>query len=230
MQCSIVSMFGECVFLFFFVVQKNLFFRFLNGATKVLAIEEEGQDALEDEDFILVNSADPEWALHMSIPGISLSLVSGFPAEIFHAYLDLITLDLEGAARQQLLELNIGGLQVDNQLSNKVFDTVLWGKTMENKPFVHIAINRGLSGTGNDRGMLFFNGIEVVVQEITICMDEAFLTHSLQAAYDLIKYLDQSLHQEIVRSTPDYTRSALVTNDMVYARLLIFGPLSISLS
>ena len=130
----------------------------------MLAIEEEGQD-LSDDDFAMVeSSAEAEWALHVSVPGVSLSLVSGYPAEIFHAFLDVISLDLEGGPTQQTLELNIGGLQVDNQLSTKVYDTVLWGKTMEGKPFVHIAINRGLSGTGNDGGMLFFNGIEVVVQ------------------------------------------------------------------
>jgi hypothetical protein len=40
----------------------------------------------------------------------------------------------------------------------------LWGKTIENKPFVHIAVNRSLGGNGNDGKMLFFNGIEVIVQ------------------------------------------------------------------
>lgn len=162
MQCSIVRKDKsnwkscECGGVFFFP-------RFLRGATKVLAIEEEGQD-LSDDDFAMVGSERSEWVLHVSVPGISLSLVSGYPAEIFHAFLDVITLDLEGGPTQQMLELNVGGLQVDNQLSTKVYDTVLWGKTTEGKPFVHVAVNRGLSGTGNDVGMLFFHGIEVIVQ------------------------------------------------------------------
>ncbi len=202
---------------------------FLSGATKVLAIEEEGGEIGED-DFEQVAVATVDWAISVSIPGVSLSLVSGAPAEIFHAFLDVITLDIEAGQEQQTLEFNVSGLQVDNQLRNKVYETVLWGRASENKPFFHLAVNRGLSGNGNDGRMLFFNGIEVVVQEITITLDEAFVTHLLQAAYDLLEYLDRSLHQDIVRRTPDYTRSTLVTNDMVYARILVFGPVAMILS
>jgi hypothetical protein len=98
----------------------------LSGATKVLSIEEEGQDDLCEEDFDLVSAPRADWATHISIPGVSLSLVSGFPAEIFHAFLDVITLDLEGGPTQQTFELNVAGLQVDNQLSNKVSFCFNW--------------------------------------------------------------------------------------------------------
>ena len=202
----------------------------LSGATKVLSIEDEEVDAdMDESDFEVVGGPiQVQLALHVSLPGVSVSLVSGAPSEICHAWLDTISLDVEGGPEQQTLELNIARLQVDNQLQNKVYGTVAWGDAVEGKPFFHLAVNRGKNNSGS--GMQFFNGIEVVAQELHLSLDEAFVTHVLQAAYDLIEYVDKSRHQEIVRRTADYTTLTLTTSDMVYARLLLFGPVRIVLS
>lgn len=68
------------------------------------------------------------------------------------------------------------------------------------------------------------------MQELNVAVDEAFVTHVLQAAYDLLEYLDRSLNQQVVHRVPDYTRQQLVTSDMIYARLLFFGPVRVTLS
>ena len=202
----------------------------LSGATKVLSIEDmEVEEDIDEEDFEVVGSpVHVEMALLLTLPGVSISFVSGTPNEIFHAWLDSIQLELESGELQKTLELNVVALQIDNQLQNKVYDTVVWGAAVEQKPFFHLAVNLGSGNSG--AGMQFFNGIEVVVQELNVSLDEAFVTHSLQAAYDLISYLDRSMHQEIVRSAPDYTSLTLTTSDMVYARLLFFGPVRVILS
>lgn len=105
------------------------------------------------------------------------------------------------------------------QLRTKVYDTVLWGRSIENKPFFHLAVN--LSSSKSSEGLHFFNGIEVVVQDVFVQVDEAFVTHVLSATYDLLEFLDRSLNQDVGRRRKDYTNYTLATNDMVYARFLL---------
>lgn len=201
---------------------------FLSGATKVLSIEEEGERQLLVDDFKDLAPPVTNCIVVFTIPGISVSLVSGRPEEICHAWLDTISLEIQAGTEQQTLELNIAAFQVDNQLRNKVYETAIWGRSVDEKPFFHLAINRGNRNSG--LGLQFFNGIEVVVQEINVSVDEALVTYLLQATYDLIEYLDKSLNQNVVRRTPDFTKQALSTNDMVYARLVFLGPIRVILS
>jgi hypothetical protein len=202
----------------------------LSGVTKVLQIEEAftGEVPTLEGDFEVIEPSMVGLAVKLSLPGISVSLVSGVPNEIFHAWLDTISLEVESGTRERTLQLTVAGCQVDSQLHSKVYDTVLWGKAQEKKPFFHLAINMGTNYSGS--GISFFNGIEVVMQDLNVTVDEAIVTHVLHAVYDLLEYLDRSLNQQVVRRAPDYTQQRLVTSDMIYARLLLFGPVRVTLS
>lgn len=111
----------------------------------VLHIDHVATGDLSEDEFELVPESVLKLSVKLSLPGISLSLVSGKPTEIFHAWLDTITVEAESGTLENTLLLEVLGCQVDSQLHNKVYDTVLWGRADGSKPVFHVAINMGLT-------------------------------------------------------------------------------------
>jgi len=84
--------------------------------------QDSGSPRLSEDDFELVRESVLALSVRLSLPGVSLSLVSGAPAEIFHAWLDTITLEVEAGSLEKTLQLE-GIWRGNNKNNNTTLDT-----------------------------------------------------------------------------------------------------------
>ncbi len=164
----------------------------------------------------------------MQLRGISVALIDSRPREVLHMQLGNVRMTFVDGDKESVLELDIGRVQVDNMLYNPLFPIVFWPLQPSGTAFFHFGVNQAKE----QDGITFFNGIEVIVQEGEVRVDEGLATHVMAALSDIfaVETQDSIDLSAIAVPVPDYRKTAVSTADMVYARTLYIGPVRMLVS
>jgi vacuolar protein sorting-associated protein 13A/C len=200
---------------------------YFKGATKVFEVKEAAAEGPEQEEEGRGNRTRMQ--LSLQLRGVGISLVDARPREVMHMQVTGIRASYEDRARDTLYQLDVQRLQVDNMLYNPMFPIVLWPKQPSHLPLFHIAAN---VAKGVD-GVVFVNGLELVVQETEIRVDEAFLAHTVGAvskAWSVFETTDVDWDALVV-PIADFRKTIFFsTEGVMYAREIYIGPLAVSFS
>jgi hypothetical protein len=124
----------------------------------------------------------------------------------------------------------VKSVQVDNMLYNTPFPVVIFPKAPEDQQFLHIAINQAKG----HKGVSFFNGLELVMQEADVRVDEVFATHMIALIEEALRSFAAPAKNidwdTLAVGVPDFRQVAFQEDDMVYARHLFVGPIRLGLS
>ena len=207
---------------------------FLKGSTKIFEVVE--VEAASFVGGVSLNATGDGSSLdvtHLSVSmqlsGLAVSLIDNRPREVMNLVVNNIRLVYEDGTKETRYGLDVQRVQIDNMLYNALYPIVLWPKQPDSTAFAHVAVNQAKGHAG----ITFFNGFELVLQEMDIRVDEAFVTHFLAAVHEIIS--EERSNEEIDLSNvavpvADYRRDTISTGDMVYARVLYIGPISMQVS
>lgn len=190
-----------------------------------------------------------ELSVTVQLAGVAVSLIDNRPREVLNLLVSNVRFVYDDGTKETQYGVDIQRIQMDNMLYNALFPIVFWPKQAESTAFLHIAVNqaKGHEGIGqflfryfvyflqmNKLGITFFNGVELVLQEADVRVDEGFVTHVLAALQEVFAEEaatddDSDVVVEAV-AVADYRKTKLATGDMVYARVLYIGPISLQVS
>ncbi len=187
-----------------------------------LKFEEGGASKEEDE----LEKNVTKSSLIAQFRGFCLSLSDGKSREILLAQANHVCVSLQDGTTEMHVELDVDSFQVDNMMLRPQYPVVFWSKQSPIAPFVHVSLNM----SKEHDGIIFLNGLEFVVQEVEIRVDECFAA-SLVAV--LVHFWSTTVDLEspvAARPIPDFRKDVPVNESMMYARVFYIGPLSVLFS
>lgn len=196
---------------------------YFKGATKVFEVAEATPHVSEEHICNVV-----ELSFSLQLGGIGVSVINSLPREVMHAEMTNLRATYEDGTRETLYSIDVARVQVDNMLHNATFPIVLWPKNPLHKSFLHVAAN---VAKGHE-GIIFLNGVEFVVQEAEMRVDEAFAGHMASVVGDMI-WLFQVREidwKSLTVPVPDFRKMVYAQAELMYARFIYIGPLSMGYS
>lgn len=203
-------------------IKAKLFFR---GPTKVLELTE----SVVHEGGIGGSASDNLVTLtvNLQFQGLSVSVIDAHPREVVHVSFGNVRALYEDGTKELRAGLDVQRLQIDSMLYNCVYPIVLWPKEPDSKCFLHAVMNQAKGY----EGITFFNGVEFVMQEADVRVDEALVTHLLGALSEILAADESEINWDALAvPVPDCKEFTLSVTDMVYIRELYIGPVRLILS
>ena len=210
------------------------------GSTLALVLTE-GTDEISFLDNEETIEADPHEVLddvtlsplelRVELPNIGFSIVDKSPSEIMYASITLPLMRFKQNEREQSIEFELAGIQIDNQLYRNSHPVLLEpsGLIDTNRPFLQLSIVKSM----DDPSITHYKYIGMVIQELEIIVDEALLLSILDFVSDFEPTNEElSLPEMVSKSckTMDLPELPSVAASRLYIREMVLRSVKMYLS
>eukprot|EP00026_Physarum_polycephalum_P000020 Phypoly_transcript_00020.p1 GENE.Phypoly_transcript_00020~~Phypoly_transcript_00020.p1 ORF type:complete len:3396 (+),score=660.90 Phypoly_transcript_00020:132-10319(+) len=158
----------------FNMTQTEIFaFVWVSGATRVLTFTMSKQrhnryiKRMDTE-----QQGQKEMDVFLKLRGIGLSVIDKTPKELIYFSLAAIQIEMTQSTREITFELQLGDMQIDNQLYTTEFPVLIQSSNKEpNKPFLHVSVIKSITAAS----ITYFRYFSVLVQEMTAQVEDGLL-------------------------------------------------------
>ncbi|KAI9480349.1 MAG: hypothetical protein EXX96DRAFT_521344 [Benjaminiella poitrasii] len=166
----------------------------VNSVSSMASVDSVAKEGFEAVDMDMTVNA----IFQIQLKEVGISLINRELQELAYATLRGINLKLTDSNLYHSLRWNIDWVQIDNQMYGSVFPILLYptnstnnGSRKDNKilPTVQMALDRVKD---NSHGVIYFKYFSILIQEISIEVDESFV----YAITDFIHIQDEDLKKE----------------------------------
>jgi len=210
-------------------------FKLQRGDTS-LSMSRASSQSSRDLEFEAKEEKSPTtFSVNLSLEGIGISVINRDMVELLYASFRGIRLAYGDSATSQAVRFSIKWIQIDNQLFGGIFPLLLYpsviprdGKELEVHPNLQVSV---ILLKDQAHGVLYFKYASVLLQEMTVEVDEDFLFALLDFSKFRGTSSDQAPASMLIEEGPDLPEAPqLQASTEVYFEQLELQPIQLDLS